>query len=94
MFSKTDDDYGDDDDDDGDGDGVNLAPRVRLILKETSCEAAGDAVRPSGEVFLLIVIVIVTFTMTSLVMTMVRMTFCPSKYPGELHQSYFTFNFQ
>merc|ERR1719239_819418 len=29
-----------------------LAPRVRLILKETSWVAAGDAVRPSGEVFL------------------------------------------
>ena len=79
MFSTTNNDYGDDGVDDGDGDGVNLAPRVRLILKETSWEAAGDAVRPSGEVFLIIVIVIViiivivTFTMTSLVMTMVKM---------------------
>ena len=87
MFSTTNNDYGDDGVNDGDGDGVYLAPRVRLILKETSWVAAGDAVRPSGEVFLIIVIVIViiivivlviiivivTFTMTSLVMTMVKM---------------------
>ena len=79
MFATTNNDYGYDGVDDGDGDGVYLAPRVRLILKETSWEAAGDAVRPSGEVFLIIVIVIViiifivTFTITSLVMTMVKM---------------------
>ena len=58
MFSTTNNDYGDDGVDDGDGDGVNLAPRVRLILKETSWEAAGEAVRPSGEVFLGIPIII------------------------------------
>ena len=37
-----------------DHDGDNLAPRVRLMLKETSCEAVREAEWPSGEVFLLI----------------------------------------
>ena len=60
SISKTEndgDDYGDDGDcgsGEGSGDGDNLAPRVRLMLKETSWEGAGEPVRPSGEVFLVI----------------------------------------
>ena len=51
------------------GDSDNLAPRVRLILKETSCEAAGEPVRPSGEVFLVIPGIIIIFALTTLLCT-------------------------